>query len=251
MTDTNQAVVACGCGRNMALDARRGRGAYRCGCGARTKVSIPTPQGTRCVGTHQGEACRLPTEITEPLPLCADHFTSTGLRRFASWVQQTDETIAMLVAVELEKGNRRRVLPGYEGAVAEQDIETWAKSILRERGGYSDQTDDDRGALREEFRTKAERDEETGSVYFIRSGNAVKIGKSFDPLKRFAQIQAPNTELLATEPGYTHRERMLHLKFSKFRLNGEWFSLEPALVRYINYLREEAGDAPINLSLAS
>ncbi|MEU2992571.1 GIY-YIG nuclease family protein [Streptomyces griseoincarnatus] len=219
--------VRCACGRTMNPDNPRGRGHYRCGCGARVHITIPAPRGSRCVGTHLGEPCRLPPAVTEPLPLCDDHFTSTGLRRYASWWERPDEELAHLIATE-------RMRMQLEAMDYDQtEIDFW----MRKYAGRADElrqrrTPEGRQHDRERADTEAR-----GVVYFVRSGLAVKIGKTLNLPQRLKDINAPELELLATEPGYTRRERELHRAFARHRLNGEWFRLSTPLIAYIDSLR--------------
>ncbi|WP_171110611.1 MULTISPECIES: GIY-YIG nuclease family protein [unclassified Streptomyces] len=219
--------VRCACGRTMSPDAPRGRGHYRCGCGNRIHLTIPAQRSTQCVGAHRGEPCRLPPAITEPLPLCDDHFTSTGLRRYASWWTRPDDELATLIAIE-------RTRMQLEAMEYEQPfIDHWMREVAeRDRQLQQRRTPEGRQRDREQADQEAH-----GLVYFVRSGTAVKIGKTLNLAQRMRDINAPETELLATEPGYTRRERELHQAFARYRLNGEWFRLTPPLIAYISDLR--------------
>lgn len=68
-----------------------------------------------------------------------------------------------------------------------------------------------------------------GFVYFIQAGTAggpIKIGYSYAPETRLAQLQTsmPDTlRLLAAMPGSVTDERALHSKLRLHRLRGEWF----------------------------
>ncbi|MCM2390177.1 GIY-YIG nuclease family protein [Streptomyces albipurpureus] len=228
--------VRCACGRTMTPDAPRGRGSYRCGCGNRVHVSIPILRGSQCVGTHLGEACRLPPAISEPLPLCDDHFTSTGLRRYASWWKLPDDELAHLIAIE-----RTRIGLQSLGADSQMHLDHWT-SEMAEQERLLQHLRTPQG--RREAREQADR-EAHGSVYFVQSGTAVKIGKSINVPQRLREINAPEIELLATEPGYTRREHELHQAHAPYRLNGEWFRLAPPLAIYINGLRTAQGLPPI------
>lgn len=73
-------------------------------------------------------------------------------------------------------------------------------------------------------------------VYFVRSGNAIKIGISYSPKKRLRGIATDNhgeLKLLLAMPGNAARERGLHKKFKKHRIRGEWFNLVPEITKYI------------------
>lgn len=59
----------------------------------------------------------------------------------------------------------------------------------------------------------------------------IKIGFSKNPEKRIRELQTGNSRKLAImgwiESDDQSHERCLHKKYKGFRLNGEWFSIEP------------------------
>lgn len=226
----------------MTLDAARGRGHYRCGCGHRLHLTIPQEQGTRCVATHRDGPCRLRPVTTEPLPLCDEHFTSTGLRRYASWWTKPDGELARLIAYERDRLSLQAI----------SDDQTFIDCWMRQAAEDDQRLERMRTDAGREFaRRRADTDNEAnGTVYFLRSGDSVKIGTTLNLARRAQQITVPNPQVLATEPGYRRRERLLHLTFSRHRLNGEWFDLAPALVTYINRLRTAARVRPIDVPAA-
>jgi len=62
-------VVSCGCGRTMKPARAAGRGAYRCGCGARVSIAS-SPTTTRpCWWT----GCRTASYTKAPINLCEEH----------------------------------------------------------------------------------------------------------------------------------------------------------------------------------
>jgi hypothetical protein len=71
-----------------------------------------------------------------------------------------------------------------------------------------------------------------GIVYFIQDtvSLAIKIGFCLkDPEKRLAALQTGNSNflrLLGHIPGTESHEKLLHSRFSSFRLSGEWFSVD-------------------------
>lgn len=227
--------VRCGCGRTMALDARQGRGAYRCGCGARVQIS-PGQQSTAtpCVGQASGKPCWLPPITDEPFTLCLAHYRSSGLKRFHELLTLDDRALAEAV-MDIQQ---QRFIDDADNEFVRgfhENVQRWVHGIrVLQR---------DPDAARRH--ADAHDPENAGVVYFIRSNNSVKIGKTTDVDRRMTEINAPNLELLATEPGYTERERILHLKFGFYRTSGEWFDLGPGLVDYINRLRQAAGKRPI------
>lgn len=77
-------------------------------------------------------------------------------------------------------------------------------------------------------------------VYFIRNGNTIKIGHSHAPNKRMKDMQTSchaKLEMLAITDGGRMREKVLHKKFAKLRLSGEWFTLAPEIIKYISGLK--------------
>lgn len=65
----HEVTVRCGCGRTMNLDALRGRGAFRCGCGVRIQIAQTAPSSRRCWYDNCPDAAT--TQL--PLSLCAEH----------------------------------------------------------------------------------------------------------------------------------------------------------------------------------
>lgn len=75
-----------------------------------------------------------------------------------------------------------------------------------------------------------------GYVYFMRSGDAIKIGFSIQPLKRTDELQIGNPEeleLLGTFKGTIRDERSLHDDFSHLEIRREWFRAEQELLEFI------------------
>ena len=80
-------------------------------------------------------------------------------------------------------------------------------------------------------------------VYFIGSGEFVKIGISADVMGRMEELQRWDPvllEVLAVEPmpsgRAVRRERELHWRFQLDRVRGEWFRKSPALLAHIAWL---------------
>ena len=73
-------------------------------------------------------------------------------------------------------------------------------------------------------------------VYFIRCGDAVKIGYTKDIDRRLAHIRMLNpnrVEVLAMMAGAVQLERDLHTRFSAQRVHGEWFRLDGELAELL------------------
>ena len=69
------------------------------------------------------------------------------------------------------------------------------------------------------------------NLYIIQSDltGMIKIGRSKDPAKRLNQLQTGNPnklKLIASFEGEGWKEKNLHERLEKFRLEGEWFSYE-------------------------
>jgi hypothetical protein len=73
-------------------------------------------------------------------------------------------------------------------------------------------------------------------VYFIRSGELIKIGMSADVCGRMAALRTMSPlplELLAVASGGRPEEASLHQRFAHLRQHGEWFSAVPELLEFI------------------
>lgn len=87
-------------------------------------------------------------------------------------------------------------------------------------------------------------------IYFIRSGEYVKIGYSDNPLGRLRQVQTGNpieAELLAVCPGGKDDEAAIHGAFQQHRVSGEWFRATPrldALIEKVSHDHPEVQLAP-------
>lgn len=80
----------------------------------------------------------------------------------------------------------------------------------------------------------------TSSVYFVRSGDRVKIGTSHKPKQRIRDLQIANPdglEVLHTMPGTFAEERQLHKQFAAHRLHGEWFHYSDEIRAYVEGLK--------------
>jgi hypothetical protein len=81
-------------------------------------------------------------------------------------------------------------------------------------------------------------------VYFIRAGDAIKIGRTGNMaarLRSLATASAVALELLATMPGGRQVEARLHRQWRHLHIRGEWFRADEELLRYI---REQAAGSP-------
>lgn len=81
-------------------------------------------------------------------------------------------------------------------------------------------------------------------VYFIRTGDHIKIGYSRDASSRLAdlQIACPTSlECLHVVEGTKKTEKRFHLRFRKERVRGEWFKVSPRILTFIEQDRNRTG----------
>lgn len=83
-------------------------------------------------------------------------------------------------------------------------------------------------------------------VYFIQAteSGAIKIGISWNPLKRLLDVQNGHHEpllLIGQFPGTIADERALHAEFAHLRLSGEWFRCDESLLAKITELSKSSG----------
>lgn len=77
-------------------------------------------------------------------------------------------------------------------------------------------------------------------IYFIRSENFVKIGKTRNPAGRFVTLQSAHhceLFLIAAVPAHRSIETALHQRFAHLRQNGEWFRMADELVEFIDLVK--------------
>jgi hypothetical protein len=82
-------------------------------------------------------------------------------------------------------------------------------------------------------------------VYFLRAGDAIKIGRTKNLARRLRALatgSAAPLELLAAVPGGRELEARLHRRWRQLHLRGEWFRAGEALVRFAR--EHAAGPAP-------
>ena len=93
-------------------------------------------------------------------------------------------------------------------------------------------------------------------IYFIldRTANAIKIGYSTNVAARLTDLQTSSStklELLGSKPGTRQSEFQLHYRFRHSRLSGEWFTVTPELIEYIEANTTAPTSAPIALARQS
>lgn len=74
-----------------------------------------------------------------------------------------------------------------------------------------------------------------GFVYFVGSGEFIKIGYSRSLKARFHKMETdlPEFELLHIEPGTPKQEKVFHRHFAEYRVRGEWFRRVDSLLEFI------------------
>lgn len=79
-----------------------------------------------------------------------------------------------------------------------------------------------------------------GWTYFIRVGDAIKIGFASNYKKRIASLQTSHEkplEVLAVVPASTADEYKTHQLFARLRIRGEWFRADQELLYFIEGLK--------------
>lgn len=199
----------------MTPDGRSGPNAFRCGCGARIRVTVQGTPARRC---SFGE-CRTVATTKEPLRFCLDH----------------QEQAAILLA---RTAGEARVRELQEDLT--RSPQTWARKYdsavaALPRAGYG---------LRDHQTTTT--GYHSPLVYFARRERLIKIGWTSRLPQR---MQALGARPLAVEPGDYVRERQIHQRFAHLLADAvgrEWFHPGPDLIAYMNELRQADGYPPLN-----
>lgn len=212
----NDLTVTCGCGRTMAVDTMRGRGAYRCGCGARIKAAEPVYRPDRCVGLAGDLRCRKPPVTSPPVPLCWEHLGELKVAAGLIVPEEAEDFADLLAAARLHVMD--------EDVPKQFFLARMAQARARESGREAD------AVLRKIDRTERI----LQVVYFVRMGDLIKIGTTSNLLQRIQGLSLTMGHVLATEPGGYMREQELHGRFAALREHGEWFRAEPELLAYID-----------------
>lgn len=222
-----EVTVRCGCGRNMSLDARNGRGAFRCGCGATVRIELPyTPASGRSqqcgYRTRTGpcsEPPRLPDDGSDDASaLCVKHHNQFLDLAFDELMDSERKTDAM----------RREYLARLWSAVGEMPRQSALEIAARIKqyealNGNTTQTAYD----------YVRNEDPTSVVYFVRVGDRIKIGTTVNLKNRLRALTLSEKNVAATQPGSRHEEADLHWRFRHLRLEGEWFRAAPELLEYI------------------
>lgn len=128
------------------------------------------------------------------------------------------------------------------GRLSEYSKEKLAKDLCTTPGTISRWLKElDEDGLLELFQKTWLTDKTVGQVYFIqaRSGGPIKIGKAVDPKQRLGQLQTSHPEplvIIGVMEGGLEMEKQLHIRFSAYRVHGEWFMPCDELLEYIRSL---------------
>lgn len=91
-----------------------------------------------------------------------------------------------------------------------------------------------------------ERSPHPGCVYFIRVGDAIKIGFAENFKRRLGTLQTSHEiplEVLAVISSASINEYETHQRFAHLRTRGEWFRAEQELIQFIEYAKVKFGEA--------
>lgn len=86
-----------------------------------------------------------------------------------------------------------------------------------------------------------------GFTYFVRVGNAIKIGAATDFKKRLGSLQTGHPEpmeVLAVVPAALVDEFKAHQLFAHLRIRGEWFRADHDLLYFIEQAKIDAMNEP-------
>lgn len=95
---------------------------------------------------------------------------------------------------------------------------------------------DPREAERMDRKERALRQKTIGIVYFVGFKDRVKVGFTTHFPNRLSALRVSSSERLEvflTIKGTLATEKKLHKKFAKYRLEGEWFWMVPAILSFI------------------
>lgn len=85
-----------------------------------------------------------------------------------------------------------------------------------------------------------------GITYFIRAGDAIKIGFASNLKDRLGSLQTSHPdelEVLAAISAVHVDEYAAHQKFAHLRIRGEWFRADKDLLQFIEYAKLKFGEA--------
>lgn len=194
----------------MTLDVMRGRGAFKCGCGARIMLTIAASTSCGALGTDGDRCPVVPVRESAEfnLFLCRDH-------------------------LEAHKEHLEEVKAKATDKRAERAYWDHQEELSREHSRAR--------RTRRETLVERARAEGTAVVYYIRIGDYIKIGTTVNLGNRMSALQPD--EILATEPGYLEMEDLRHEQFKHLRIRpqSERHHKGPDLLDHIEMLRKHYG----------
>lgn len=195
--------IACGCGRAMTPDGRAGRGAFRCGCGARIRVVEKQTSTAQCSAT----ACRAVSVTGATIRLCANH----------------KDEVTMMLAQEVARTDLKNL-----GRLAEEGATRWREPVIPVYCGPEVQTTE--AAIVRDVNGPGRHDP---VVYFLRNGERVKIGYTVNLYDRVTSLSLRRSDILLLLDGGRALESAMHRRFHDYRIRGEWFELAGELRSFI------------------
>jgi hypothetical protein len=204
--------VNCGCGRTMSLDGRAGRGAFRCGCGARVRITKKASANPGC----QVDGCRIASVTGQRIRLCPDHRDEVTMV-LAQDIARTD--LKHLVDLQ-EQGASRwkpREIPVYTGP----EVGPTEAAIVRAvpQAGRHDPI-----------------------VYFLKNGERVKIGTTTHLAARMTSLSLRQSDVILALDGGRVLEEQLHRRFHEHRIGRtEWFNFSDEIKSFVNARRRPLG----------
>ncbi len=163
-------------------------------------------------------------------------------RQMAKHLGKTERTVKWAYSELREKGfakSQKRSWAQSSRKILVAPLKIYKTERMRNFFRYlrPDTMDEDIAFLRRRNLDSSETSSEV--IYFMRSGDMVKIGLTGDIERRVRAIQASSplpVDLLATVPGGLSKEWELHSRFSAHRQHGEWFRLGKEIQRYLEEL---------------
>jgi hypothetical protein len=188
----------------MNLDGRAGRGAYRCGCGARIRITELPQASVACSATD----CRAASVTGNTIRLCPDHKDEITMT-LAHDIARTD--LKHLVDLQ-EQGALRWApppIPVYEGPA----VATTEAAIVREVPASG---------------------QHEPIVYFLKNGDRVKIGYTTHLAARVTALSLRNRDVLLALDGGRELEAELHRRFHAHRISRtEWFNFAEEIQDFV------------------
>lgn len=202
-------IVNCGCGRTMTLDGRSGRGAFRCGCGARIRITEKTSIGAGC----QVDGCRTASVTGQRIRLCPDHRDEITMV-LAQDIARTDLTHLAELQAQGAGRWRPREIPVYVGPEAGPTEAAIIRAVPR--AGRHDPI-----------------------VYFLKNGERVKIGTTTHLAARMTSLSLRQSDVILALDGGRELEEQLHRRFHQHRIGStEWFNFADEIKTFVSARRK-------------